>query len=475
VPDYALLAFLSPDGRVVADSKRLVEGQDASSRPFFQRARERAVVEDVHDAVMLARLVRGPGGDLARFVDIAAPVRDAEGELVGVVAAHLDWSWAEGVERRMREALGRPASGFRALVVSREGEVLLGPPDLLRQRLPAGVADAPGEARAWPDGRKYLAASAPTRGHLDYPGLGWTVVVRQDVDMRSAETGRVQRSILQAGGVAALLAALLGWLIAGWIAQPLARLAEAGERVRAGAGYDGAGGGAALRLPFREAQSLAGTVEGLATELASAAETRTLLVREADHRVKNSLQTVAAVLALQRGQVPEPAAQAALAEAEGRVRAVAEVHRALYQADVEAGQSVDLGAMLRDLCEQLGRTLPPTVTLRCEPPIGLVHLPAERALPVGLLVAELLGNAAKHAFPDGMGGTVRVELRQAEGRALVEVADDGVGADPQLLAAKRQSGAGLGMRIVDNLARKIGAKLSVVSEPGQGTRVALAF
>jgi hypothetical protein len=118
VPDYALLAFLSPDGRVVADSKRLVEGQDASSRPFFQRARERAVVEDVHDAVMLARLVRGPGGDLARFVDIAAPVRDAEGELVGVVAAHLDWSWAEGVERRMREALGRPTSGFRALVVS---------------------------------------------------------------------------------------------------------------------------------------------------------------------------------------------------------------------------------------------------------------------------------------------------------------------------------------------------------------------
>jgi two-component sensor histidine kinase len=132
--------------------------------------------------------------------------------------------------------------------------------------------------------------------------------------------------------------------------------------------------------------------------------------------------------------------------------------------------------MLRDLCEQLGRTLPPTVTLRCEPPIGLVHLPAERALPVGLLVAELLGNAAKHAFPDGMGGTVRVGLRHAEGgQAVVEVADDGVGADPQLLAAKRQRGAGLGMRIVDNLARRIGATLTMASEPGQGTRVALAF
>jgi hypothetical protein len=75
--------------------------------------------------------------------------------------------------------------------------VLLGPPDLLRQRLPAGVADAPGEARAWPDGRTYLAASAPTRGHLDYPGLGWTVVVRQDAAVRSAETWWVQRSFLR--------------------------------------------------------------------------------------------------------------------------------------------------------------------------------------------------------------------------------------------------------------------------------------
>jgi two-component sensor histidine kinase len=217
-------------------------------------------------------------------------------------------------------------------------------------------------------------------------------------------------------------------------------------------------------------------VERLAAELAAAAETRAVLVREADHRVKNSLQTVAAVLALQRAQVPDPAAQAALAEAEGRVRAVAEVHRALYQADIEAGQHVDLGLMLRDLCEQLGRTLPSTVALHCEPPVGLAHLPAERALPVGLLVAELLANAAKHAFPDGRGGNVWVELRRApEGGTEVEVVDDEIGAPEDTFTGRPRGAGGLGMRLVDNLARRIGAAVKVESKPERGTRLTLAL
>ncbi len=476
LPDYAILAFLDPAGRVVVDSKRLVEGQDASSRPFFQRARDRPVVEDVHDAVMLARLIAGPGGELARFVDIAHPVRDAEGELVGVVAAHLDWGWAEGVSRRLREALGRPAPGLQALVLSREGEVLLGPSDLLRQRLPPGLADARIEARRWPDGRDYLSASAPTRGYLDYPGLGWTVVVRQDAALLPSRGWG--GSDLAWPAAALLLAGLLGWLLAGIVARPVARLALVAKEIGTDMRREDTSPSGVPLGPFRETRELSAALSRLSAELAAASETRAVLVREADHRVKNSLQTVAAVLSLQRARLADPGARAALAEAEGRVRAVAEVHRALYQADVESGQFVDLGLMLRDLCEQLGRTLPPTVALHCEPRPGLAQLPAERALPIGLLVAELLANAAKHAFPEGRGGNVRVDLRRTEeGGTELEVIDDGVGADPQALApgpGSREAG-GLGMRLVDNLARRVGATLRAESEPGRGTRLVLAL
>ena len=75
--EYALLAFVGPDGRVVADSRQMLEGQDASGRPFVRAAMRGPVVEDVHEALLLA----GRLGDDAplRLVDLAAPVRAADG------------------------------------------------------------------------------------------------------------------------------------------------------------------------------------------------------------------------------------------------------------------------------------------------------------------------------------------------------------------------------------------------------------
>jgi two-component sensor histidine kinase len=75
-------------------------------------------------------------------------------------------------------------------------------------------------------------------------------------------------------------------------------------------------------------------------------DAHSLMVKEADHRLKNSLQTVAGILALQARRTADPEARAAFADAIARVQTVAEVHRSLYRADGLPGEAVDLGKML---------------------------------------------------------------------------------------------------------------------------------
>jgi PAS domain S-box-containing protein len=196
--------------------------------------------------------------------------------------------------------------------------------------------------------------------------------------------------------------------------------------------------------------------------LREALESRELLLREADHRIKNSLQLVGSLLGLQRARLSDPDAVAALDGAMTRVMAVSEAHRALHQSiDL---RHVVLDQMLRDLCSHVG-ALMPAVAFVCECPPD-IELDTERAIPLGLVVSELLTNAAKHAYPSAS-GAVRTTAGIVDGRFEIVVEDTGVG-----MAAPR---AGLGSTIVRSLAAQIGATLDVMSAPGQGTQARLTF
>jgi PAS domain S-box-containing protein len=247
--DYALLAFIGPDGRVVVDSRQLLEGQDASGRPFLRAAMHGPVVEDVHEALMLASRL----GDTTplRLVDLAAPVWAADGSLVGVIAAHLDWRWAA-------EVVGTPRPGEpEILILSRSGQVLLGPGTLLGRQL--DMAASPRAPVAFPDGGRFLAAVQPTQGWRDYPGLGWRVLARRPAGLALAPAVALQRDILLYGLAASAIAALLGWFAAAWLALPLHRLAEAAARQQRDGGRDALPAGSG----FAEAVTLARAFDGL--------------------------------------------------------------------------------------------------------------------------------------------------------------------------------------------------------------------
>lgn len=201
------------------------------------------------------------------------------------------------------------------------------------------------------------------------------------------------------------------------------------------------------------------------TELRHALASHETLLREADHRVKNSLQLVASLLTLQRGRLlAGTEAVAALDDAIARVHAIARTHRALLRG--RDMRTLPLGDMLRELCDHVDQ-LSHHVQVRCSATEAL-EMDAERAIPLGLIVSELLTNAVRHAYPGGTPGTVDVAATGLDGTVSILVSDAGVG-----ISSDPAAPASLGTTIIQALVRQIGAQFETVSSAGVGTTVTL--
>jgi two-component sensor histidine kinase len=168
-------------------------------------------------------------------------------------------------------------------------------------------------------------------------------------------------------------------------------------------------------------------------------------IREIHHRVKNNLQTVAALLRLQARRVAQPEARTALEESMRRISSIALVHDTLsvsVDEVVEFDEVVDrLLDMLADVAGSAGR-----LRLRRTGTFG--EIPGETATALVLVLTELVQNAVEHAFPGREGGTVDVGAARSRGRMTVTVSDDGVGLPPGFTPDR---GDRLGLQIVRTL------------------------
>lgn len=201
-------------------------------------------------------------------------------------------------------------------------------------------------------------------------------------------------------------------------------------------------------------------------------EQQRTMFQELQHRVANNMQFVGSVLMLQRRRAerdPTGGAQA-LAAAEERVAAFAMLHRRLYDPAAIASPVCDT---LRALCSDLvAASSRQPVTIRVEGPAMTLDL--TRLTTLSLLTMELVTNAIKHAFPGDGAGTIVVALEALDhSRYRLTVTDDGRGL-PET-AAEPDSGRGLGVRIVQSLAKQLGGTLNYGVAPGGGTRATLEF
>ena len=236
-PAYAWIGFADLDGKVTASTERILEGVSVADRTWFKAGIAAPFAGDVHKAVLLEHYLPAQrDGTPWRFLDVARPIYDRSGKVEGVVGAHLSWSWARDLTRSVIDPQEAKAPGTDVLVLDKDGSVILGPAELQGRPLPETSTTwklAQGGDRfaveTWPNGASYLVGASRTVGLNDYPGMGWTVIVRQPVEIAFAPAQALARKILGGGLALALLAAALGTLIGRHISRPLARLTEAAD------------------------------------------------------------------------------------------------------------------------------------------------------------------------------------------------------------------------------------------------------
>lgn len=392
-PSYSILLLANTEGRIVATSNGLIEGADISRRDYFQAGLRASFAGDVHDAVLLAKLLPRDTTEPLRLVDFSAPVKNEDGQvLVGVVASHLDWTWSREVARSFERSLKGHRAGAEIFVLAHNGTVLMGPPAHLNRKLPRDTLsgsrvirdDSESRIGPWPDvPGDHVFATHRTTGHLDYPGLGWTIVARHDADLALASVTELSRRVLLSGLGVAALAALLAWILAGRIARPLQGVALAAEAL-----------GRNDPLPpskspmVREGRAIAQAFHAAASELQRREEARRLLIDELNHRVKNTLATVQSIAAQSLRGLGDAAALGRV-RLEARLFALSAAHNVLTR---ESWSGADLKTVTTEVLRPYDLPGACRFQLDGEP----VRLSPNLSLAVSMILHELCTNAAKY-------------------------------------------------------------------------------
>ena len=207
-----------------------------------------------------------------------------------------------------------------------------------------------------------------------------------------------------------------------------------------------------------------------AEALAEAVKVKDILLYEVNHRVKNSLQLVTSLLMLQASQEESPELKKKLLEARTRISVVASVHTRLYKS--EQHDRVDLSTYLQELAMETVNALNrhDRINFQFES-AGEIMIPLDQAVPIALLISELLTNALKYAFDESETGIIKLRTALNGHEIQIMLTDTGCGLPEGFDASQN---AGLGMRIVTALTGQIRGTLEILDmKPGAGFRITL--
>lgn len=487
LPHYSWIGVTDATGRVLAATGGQLEGRDVSQRPWFAAGLARSTMVDVHEALMLERLLPPqPAGEPLRLIDFATPL-GGSGSAQGVLGAHLSLRWAE--ERRLLVAGSLdPGRAIELLVLDGSGQPLLGPKE---PALPPGLAGqlplAPALMR-WGDGALYLTAAVKAPGYAGQPGLGWTMLVRQPEHTALAASAAVQRRIWALGALGAVLFGLAGWWLAGRLTAPLARLAAQASAVAPSGGPQ----------QHDEVAQLARSIGALATELQER-ESELMGLEEVNadlqsfsravsHDLKGPIGGMGMLLRHLREQQGDKldasgrrSIDALVQECE-RLRVL--IDELLFLAQAEQRPLQRQPVVLREQVEQVLAALregpDADAARRCEVRLGqLPSLPVDAVL-MRQVWQNLIGNAVKFSARVDQ---PRIELSAQHGQEgwTFCVADNGTGFDPaqahrlfgvfqRLHRASEFTGSGIGLSIVKRVVERHGGRVWAEGEPGRGAR-----
>ena len=206
----------------------------------------------------------------------------------------------------------------------------------------------------------------------------------------------------------------------------------------------------------------------LNTELDVKNKQNELLLKEIHHRVKNNLEMVKSLLALQSAQLEDSASKEAMLASQNRVQSMGIIHQKLYQGD-NLG-SIEMKDYFINLSEGILDTFDVEDRVKIECAMDNLELDVDTAVPIGLIVNELLTNALKYAFPNDKKGSIEISLSQSTPELLtLKVADNGIGK----VAGKSAEGTGFGTQLIQLLTQQLNGKMTEIIK--EGTSVLFQF
>lgn len=262
-PFYKWIGFTDREGNVLVSTGGLLQGLNVSARPWFQGAQDGVFFGDVHDALLLERLLPAQA-EPWRFVDVAVPVYNRQDEFVGVLGAHLSWEWVREVQALVLNVATHQGV-LEAFVLQPDGTVLFGTSDLEGTvlSLPPATATPTYHLQSMADGRDYLLGQVFSQGYREYPGLGWQIVIRQSADEAFMPVRQLQLNILVWGAVVMLIFFGASLWTSRRITQPLLEITDTARRLRQG--------DTQARFPhdvgYTEGQSLVNSIRSLTEQL----------------------------------------------------------------------------------------------------------------------------------------------------------------------------------------------------------------
>ncbi|KAF1067356.1 histidine kinase [Variovorax sp.] len=500
VPDLIWLALTDADGFIVAATDPKVVGENVNQHAWISQGLADAWIEEG----------RSPG---EHFLKLSAPVSNADGAIVGVVAAQLSWQWVD-----------HTVSGIKALpgewlLIDRDGMVRHGPAALLGTRwrergdlaapfdptvagLGTDGADLPARIRVrrLVDNKPFLVAAPRTERDGTLRRLGWRVVVVEPVaslaSLASFATA-IEWRITLVLSMLGLCAAVVGVAMTHRLTHRVSVIASSADAVLAGSA-------SRIEVPegADEAARLGTALDRLLDTLQRERDELRLLNAELDERVRQrtveisrlaqesresavmrerlrmardlhdtlahsmmamltEIRVLKHIATTQPQELPDELMRAEQAAREG----LDEARRAIDQLRSNPVRDIGLGAALVELARGMNERT--GIVLDCELAPDLPALVAEPAETVYRMCEELLRNVERHAGARHLG----LRLQPADPGVLqLEIVDDGVGFDSQAIAPGHYGLVGLREQ-----AEAMGVRLAIDSRPGQGTRVTLRW
>lgn len=192
-----------------------------------------------------------------------------------------------------------------------------------------------------------------------------------------------------------------------------------------------------------------------------------MLMKEIHHRVKNNLMVISSLLNLQSRYIKDEKSKEIFKESQNRAQSMALIHERLYRSTNM--KSIDFADYIRSLTRDLFNTYSTQedrIDLKMD--VEDVEVDIDNAVPLGLIINEIVTNSLKYAFPDENAGTISISFHKQKDQYLLEVSDDGIGIPEEFEVEKSDS---LGMMLINSLTYQIGGELEMERSPGTTFRI----